>query len=101
MIDLDTHVINCLVLAREDCNPRDAALSAAIIAGRHAARLGMHEKEFNIWLKSAYGRVWVKHSNLQPGVDFKEVRKIAMIAYKKEIEGDKYWMNNFVKNSLF
>lgn len=55
-------------------NPHGLSLNVATTVGFHASRLGMTEKELSEWLQSAYGAVWVRQSNLNPGVDMKDVR---------------------------
>lgn len=82
MIDLNTHVTNCYLSSRQDRSPREATIESAVITGRHAARLGMTEKELGKWLQVAYGSIWVRLSGLNPGADLKEVWKALQHGYR-------------------
>ena len=83
-IPLDKHVMNSLQLSISSGDePKFACETAAMVAGHHAHRLGMSESELSKWLQSAYSSVFVKGTNLSPGLDMKDVRKLALSAYKK------------------
>jgi len=73
---LSRHVMNSLMLARQDSTPKKAAHDAAVIAGRHAKRLGLSFEQVRRWLQTAYGKIWVKGGGLKPELDLKEVAKI-------------------------
>ena len=56
-------------------DPGDRALILATTVGRQAKRLGLSKQEVERWLQGAYGSVWVRMGNLNPGADLKEIRK--------------------------
>ncbi len=62
-------------------NRREFADILATASGAYAARLGMTPDQVTKWLQSAYGSVWVKGGNLDPGLDLKQVRRIIDNAY--------------------
>lgn len=58
----------------------DRALLLAVTVGKQAVRLGMTPEEASKWLQSAYGNVWVRLGNLNPGADMGDVRKAMLQA---------------------
>jgi hypothetical protein len=48
----------------------------AITVGRQAKRMGFDFQSVSMWLQSAYGNVWVKGGNLNPGMDLKDILEI-------------------------
>lgn len=64
-------------------DPEDVARDAARVAGKHAARIGMEREDLVRWLQAAYGSVWVRKLNLNPHLDLKDVRKLALQAFDK------------------
>lgn len=73
-------------MLHEHNEPKErVVVDMAKIAGRHAKRLGMSKKELERWLQSAYGRIWVRQTNLNPGLDMKDVRKYALDGYNKKV----------------
>ena len=57
------------------------SLFVAHTVGAQAYRSGFSEQELSRWLQKAYGAVWVIGSNLNPGMDAKDVRKAILSAY--------------------
>jgi hypothetical protein len=72
-------------LFHED-TPEERARNVAITTGREAKRLGLTKLAMRKWLQSAYGSVWVKLGNLNPGLDLKEIREIMEAAYATTFE---------------
>lgn len=62
-------------------NRKEFATVLATAAGAYAARLGMAPDQVTKWLQGAYGSVWVKGGNLDPGLDLKQIRLIMDNAY--------------------
>ena len=60
----------------------ELSLDVARAVGVQAKRWGVLKKDLQKWLQMTYGAVWVRQSNLNPGVDLKEVLKVLMVAYK-------------------
>lgn len=77
MVPMDTHARNVIRLCLHDASTEQASRETAIAVGRHAARLGWDEKTLADWLSRNYGALWVKETGLNPGLDFKDVRKYA------------------------
>ena len=70
-------------LAREsEKTAADVSRFVALTVGRQAKRYGFTEKELGQWLQGAYSSLWVKQSNLNPGLDAKDVRKLTFQAFK-------------------
>jgi hypothetical protein len=69
---------NSREMAGEDS--RERALLLASTVGRHARRLGLTQDEVSKWLQGAYGYVWVRLGNLNPGADLKEIREAVLKA---------------------
>ncbi len=63
--------------------PEERARVVAVTVGAQAQRLGISKEDFGKWLQSAYSGLWVKESSLNPGLDAKDVRKIAFSSFKK------------------
>jgi hypothetical protein len=55
-------------------DPHDRAIILAHTVGRQAKRLGISSEEASSWLQGAYGAIWVRLGNLNPGADLREVR---------------------------
>lgn len=62
-----------------DLTPAERAKVTARCVGKHAKRLNYTTQELTRWLQSAYGRVWVKLGNLNPGADLKEIQEILLM----------------------
>lgn len=63
--------------------PEEKAMFAAATLGRQAKRLGFNPEGLEAWLSEAYGRVWVKKMNLNPGMDLKDIRKVMLRSFEK------------------
>lgn len=57
-----------------DFEPRERAMFVASTVGRQAKRLGLDEHDVLRWLQTAYGDVWVRLGQLNPGADLREIR---------------------------
>jgi hypothetical protein len=55
----------------------------AITAGSYAKRKGMSEDDLKKWVSSNYGQIWVRLGGLNPGLDLKDVVKVALRAYTR------------------
>ncbi len=60
----------------------ERASITAVTVGRQAKRLGFTKEQVTRWLQSAYGAVWVKGGNLNPGADLKEIRTMLFRAMR-------------------
>lgn len=60
----------------------DRALILATTVGRQAKRMGMSPSDVTKWLQGAYGDIWVRMGNLDPGADLKEVRSAMLKAMR-------------------
>lgn len=60
----------------------ERALLLATTVGRQAKRLGMTPSEATSWLQGAYGDIWVRMGNLNPGADLKEIRSAMLKAMR-------------------
>lgn len=79
---LDKWVTQAYKLFRPDApNPEELARDMAFTAGSQAKRMGLSKEQLSGWLQGAYGRLWVRLGNLNPGMDMKDVRKAVMKAY--------------------
>ena len=72
------------LLRRPDDTAAETATSVAYVVGTQAKRMGISQEQLGEWLQSAYGKVWVRNGNLNPGLDLKEVKAAIMKAYTKE-----------------
>lgn len=79
---LSSYAVRAFQIFRDE-PARERSLAVAHTVGRQAARLGMDERGLQSWLQAAYGSVWVRQSNLQPGADLKEVRKELLAGYRR------------------
>lgn len=69
-------------MARQsETNAADVSLFVAATVGKQAKRLGFTEAELSRWLQSAYSSLWVRQSNLNPGLDMKDVRAAVFKAF--------------------
>lgn len=62
-------------------SPRLTSEFVAITVGRQALRLGFSEQELKRWLQSAYSSLWVRQSNLNPGLDMKDIQKLTLQSF--------------------
>jgi hypothetical protein len=74
-VDLDRHVTRTYALLLKDMDPAKAAQQAAMVAGRHAKRLGLNKRDAQRWLQKAYGGVFVRSAGLRPPYDLKDIWK--------------------------
>jgi len=58
---------------RED--PRELSMDVIYAVIGMAKRKGLSQMEVLRWLQSAYGGVWVRNTNLNPGVDMKDLTR--------------------------
>lgn len=71
-------------LARQEAqSPAELSEFVAITVGKHAKRCGFTEEELRKWLQGAYSALWVRQSNLNPGLDMKDVLRVTMKSFKK------------------
>jgi hypothetical protein len=56
--------------------------AVALTVGRQAARMGWTEDGLVKWLQTAYGSVWVRQSDLVPGLDLKDVQKALLRGFR-------------------
>jgi len=61
-----------------ESDSRERALVLAATVGAQAGRLGLSPTEASRWLQGAYGAIWVRLSNLNPGADLSEVRSVML-----------------------
>lgn len=61
----------------------DRAKSVAYGVGAEARRLGVSKDDLSKWLQGAYGSVWVRQGNLNPGLDLRQVREAMYNAYDR------------------
>lgn len=91
MQDLRQYGVRAFATAREvEDAPADRSTMVAYTVGAQAYRMGMSEEELIRWFQGAYSFLWVKESNLVPGLDAKDVRQRLLQAYrlsKKRDEG--------------
>lgn len=72
-------------LAREsEQSPAEISEFVAVTVGRQACRYGFTKEELGRWLQSAYSALWVRQSNLNPGLDMKDVLKLTIRAFEHE-----------------
>lgn len=63
-------------------NAYELSTDVAATVGRHANRIKMSKEDLIKWFQGAYGRIWVRLSNLNPGLDAKDVLKVLLKGYK-------------------
>ena len=77
--------IKAFALAREsEKNNADISAFVATTIGKHAIRCGFTKEDLSKWLQSAYSALWVKHSNLNPGLDMKDISNIVFKSFNKQ-----------------
>ena len=69
-----------------DESPAERTRATAMTVGAQAARSGVSVPEMRKWLQSAYGSVFVRDSNLNPGMDLKDVLKYMLTGYAKALQ---------------
>ena len=69
------------MFAEGDRSPAELAQDVAYGVGAYAARFKVPKLVISKWLQGAYGSVWVRRGNLNPGMDAKEVRAAIFKAY--------------------
>lgn len=82
-VSMDILIRDSIQLMLKDSTRKEASRDAAKVAGQHAARLGWNVKQLENWLSTNYGRVWVKETQLNPGLNLKDVRRYALETFKK------------------
>lgn len=83
--DLHNHGVSAFALAQDlEQTPEGRSTFVAYTVGAFARRLGVEESELSKWLQSAYSSLWVKHSNLNCGLDMKDVRRLVFKTYRKD-----------------
>ena len=65
--------------------PSERARAVATTVGAQAARAGIKVPQMQAWLQSAYGSVFVRRGNLNPGLDLKDVRRYMLAGYAKAL----------------
>lgn len=65
--------------------PYERTRSVATTVGAQAARAGVSVAEMRVWLQAAYGAVFVRHTNLNPGMDLKDVQNYMLAGYAKAL----------------
>ena len=89
MKKLQEYGVRAFATAREvESNPADRSTMVAYTVGAQAYRLGMTEEEMSRWFQGAYSSLWVRESNLNPGLDAKDVRERLLQAYRKTKKRD-------------
>ena len=68
--------------AEMSTDAHDRAIILANTVGRQAKRLGLTPDEASSWLQGAYGSIWVRLGNLNPGADLREVRAALLKAMR-------------------
>lgn len=67
-----------IVVEMPDLTPKERALGVAKGVGTRARKIGCTEPQASRWLQTAYGAVWVRRGNLNPGADLKDVKKVLL-----------------------
>jgi len=63
-------------------DPARTSEDVAYAVGGQAKRKGWTEQDLKRWLQSAYSGVWVRQSNLNPGLDLKEVQNALLKGWR-------------------
>jgi len=83
MEKLRQYGVKAFELAREaEDTPEARSEFVAYTVGACAKRMGMSEEELSKWFQGAYSFLWVKESNLNPGLDAKDVRRYLLQGYE-------------------
>jgi len=64
------------LLRRPGDSPAALSSNVAVTVGMQAARENLSKDVLKSWLQTAYGRIWVRLSNLNPGLDLRDISKI-------------------------
>lgn len=64
-------------------DPARTSEDVAFAVGAQAARMGLDKVQLKKWLQTAYSAVWVKQSNLNPGLDLKDVSKALLKGFRR------------------
>ena len=71
-------------LRRSGDTHEEFSTSIAVAVGCHARRSLISQTQLKNWASSAYGYIWVKENNLNPGMDLKDVVKVLLKAYNSK-----------------
>lgn len=79
---LHRYGVSAFRLAREVENSAEARSTfVAYTVGKQARRLAISEEDLSSWFQRSYSSLWVRESNLNPGLDAKDVRKFVLQGY--------------------
>lgn len=82
--DLDQYAVKSFnMLKRPGESSRETSTSVAYAVGSFAKREGYTKQDLQKWLQGAYGYIFVKLNNLDPGMDLKEVRDAMFKAFDR------------------